>query len=126
MNAANNNLKPVTRIKLIRKDSTGVEGNIERAHDHAEALLPIIDVMKDKVEHLGFALWAQGSTMHEFITIDGDRYTLRGFKRDGSYAGVRLALRVSRSLEHRLVDVENAKEAEQLLQFMEILAIPLA
>jgi hypothetical protein len=110
--------------KLMRTNSTGVPASIARARHHAPAILPMISGLKGMLDKVGFALWKQGDTVHEFETEDGVRYTLRGFSRDGEYVGVRLALRVSRSLEYRLIDIEDVKDVPRLLDTMRMLAVP--
>lgn len=113
-----------TEIKLIRKDSRGLQGTIANAEHHAEFILPFIDAMKDQVAKLGFATWLQGSNVHEFRTVDGTRFTLRAFGRDRQYVGVRLALRISRSAEYRLIDIEDVEEVHKLLWAMRMMAMP--
>lgn len=113
-----------TEVKLLRKDSKGVEGSYDNADHHAKPILPFIDAMKDKVHQLGFAEWRQGNSVHEFRTLDDVRYTLRAFCRDGEYVGVRLSLRISRSAEYRLIDIESVDEVPRLLDAMTLLAQP--
>lgn len=116
--------KPETKITLIRKDSKGLDGTYENAHHHAEAILPFIDRLKEPVKTLGFKLWRRGHNVHEFVTVEDIRYTLRAFTKDGEYVGVRLALRVSRSHEVRLIDITNPDDCWRLLDVMRMLASP--
>jgi len=113
-----------TEVKLLRKDSKGIEGSYDNADHHAKAILPFIDAMKDKMTALGFTLWKTGNNVHEFHTADGNRYTLRAFRRDGEYVGVRLALRISRSAEYRLIDIDTVDEVPRLLDAMSLMARP--
>lgn len=116
--------KPETKIVLLRSDSKGLPGTHENAHHHAEAILPFIERLEHAVGTLGFKLWRQGNNIHEFVNVEGTRYTLRAFTKDGEYVGVRLALRVSRSHEVRLIDVTNPNECWRLLDIMRLLAMP--
>lgn len=116
--------KPETEIVLIRKDSKGIDGTHANAHHHAEAILPFIQRLEGAVGTLGFKLWRQGHNIHEFVTVENTRYTLRAFTKDGEYIGVRLALRVSRSHEVRLIDITNPDDCWRLLDFMRLLAVP--
>lgn len=113
-----------TKIELLRKDSKGVEGTIANAKHHAEVMLPFIKAMKDTVEHMGFAKWVAGHNVHEFHTHDERRFTLRPFVRNGDYAGVRLSLRLSRSAEVRMVDIDSVADVPRLLDTMRMLASP--
>jgi hypothetical protein len=116
----------VTEINPIRKGSKGLHGTIIRSRHHAKVLLPFIEVMKGAVKHLGFAEWKEGETVHEFRTVDGRRFTLRGAKdeQNTDYVGVMLSLRLSRSVEHPLIVVRTIDEAPALLQAMRLLAAP--
>lgn len=111
-----------TPVVLLRKDSQGIKGTIANAKHHAQKILPFIEAIQGAVPHLGFALHKAGHNVHEFHTNDGRRFTLRAFTKDGSYEGVRLALRVSRSLEVRLMDITSVVEVPHLLAVMASLA----
>ena len=111
-----------TRIELLRRDGQGIKGTWANAKHHAEVIEPFILVMEKPLKHLGFELWKQGHNVHEFHTYDGRRFTLRAFIKDGSYHGIRLALRVSRSHEVRLLDLTDPNECWKLLDFMRSLA----
>jgi hypothetical protein len=113
-----------TKIELIRSDSLGIVGTWRNAEHHAEAIEPFIKAMQDVVVHLGFAVWRQGHNVHEFITEEGTRYTLRAFGNKSGYIGIRLALRLSRSSEIRLIDITNIDEVWRLVDTMRLLARP--
>lgn len=117
----------MTEVKLLRKGGKGLVGTIENAHHHAKSMLPFIDALKYAVMSCGFAVWRQGSNIHEFVTQDGQRYTLRPFAQQVDptkpwYAGVRLSLRVSRSQEYRLIDISTVDDIPRLLTAMRLLA----
>lgn len=117
-----------TEVTLLRKGGKGLVGTIANAEHHAELMLPFIAAMKKEVKKLGFATWRQGSNIHEFVTHDGRRFTLRPFgNRENDrgvweYCGVRLSLRVSRSQEYRLIDIDNVDDVPKLLETMRMLA----
>lgn len=113
-----------TEISLLRKDGDGIIGTVRNANHHAEAILPFIDILAKNMDSLGFSQWKQGKNVHEFITGEGTRYTLRAFIKDKQYFGVRLALRISRSHEIRLIDIVDPMESWKLLHFMQELAKP--
>lgn len=116
--------KPETNVVLMRSDSRGVKGTKANALHHAEAIIPFIERMEKAVATLGFAEWKQGHNVHEFVTVEGTRYTLRAFTKDGEYIGIRLALRMSRSSEVRLIDIINPDDCWRLLDVMRMLARP--
>lgn len=119
-----------TCIELLRKDSSGISGTIENAKHHAKSMLPFINGLRVAVGKLGFATWRQGNNIHEFVTVDGRRFTLRGIIKDKSdsdqpnYIGVRLSIRISRSEEHRLLDIVDVSDISTLLEMMKNLAKP--
>lgn len=113
-----------TKITLMRKDSKGLDGSIENAVHHAPIILPFIYELKDVVGKIGFKKWIQGNNVHEFVTDDDRRFTLRAYVRDGEYKGIRLSLRLSRTEEVRLADVHNVKEVGMLISAMMLLAGP--
>lgn len=114
----------ITKIKLLRKDSKGLAGTIANANHHAAYIMPFVMELKDVVGKIGFAEWKQGHNVHEFITDDGRRFTLRAYVRDGEYRGIRLSMRVSRSEEHRLADIHHIRECGMLITMMMMLAGP--
>lgn len=111
-----------THVSLLRKTSLGIKGSVRNAKHHAEAILPFIAAMRNALPLIGFAEWSQGNNVHEFRTQDGRRFTLRAFTKDGAYLGVRLALRASRSSEHRLMDITDVSEVPAMLNMMSLLA----
>jgi hypothetical protein len=119
-----------TKIELIRKNGKGILGTIENAKHHAEAMLPYIRAMRPVVEGLGFETWRQGHNLHEFVTTDGRRFTLRPIVVDADangparYVGVRLSLRRGRSEEDRLYDIDSLAKVPRMLAMMEDLATP--
>ena len=115
-----------TKIVLIRSDSKGLAGTVANAKHHAEAILPYIDALKPIVPRLGFKLWKQGHNIHEFVTIDGRRFTLRAFIDDGNtaYIGIRFSLRLDRSNEIRLIDITSIAELAELILIMKKVAEP--
>lgn len=117
--------KVVTVVRPLRAGGAGLAGTIARAKHHGLKLLPFINAMKGPVRHLGFAEWRQGQTVHEFETIDGRVYTLRGLVRDDEYVGVRLALRPGKSVEYRLLDIDKVEDVPSLLIFMKLAAQPM-
>ena len=116
--------KPETKIVLIRKDGKGINGTHENANHHAEVILPFIKRLEHAVGTLGFSVWKQGHNVHEFVNTEGTRYTLRAFTKNDEYIGIRLALRVSRSHEVRLIDITNPDDCWRLLDVMRLLAMP--
>lgn len=115
-------IKPVTNVRLMRKNGLGVSGSIANAEHHAQAMLPIIDTLKEVISDLGFTDWVAGHNVHELHTHDGKRYTLRAYTRDKEYVGVRLALRISRSMEYQLIDAETLEDVELLIKILGKLA----
>lgn len=113
-----------TEVSLLRSNSQGLPGTLKNANHHAMKILPFIDILSKGADKLGFSVWRQGNNIHEFVTVEGTRYTLRAFVKDGAYCGVRLALRVSRSLEIRLIDIADVSECWRLLDVMRMLAQP--
>ncbi len=114
-----------TKITLMRKGSQGIKGTIINATHHAEDILPYINDMRKEVMKLGFTTWRQGHNVHMFINSDGQRYTLRAFTRaDEGYVGIRLSLRVGRSAEYRLIDIDSVDQVPALLETMRLLAVP--
>lgn len=111
-----------TPVVLLRKDSQGIKGTIANANHHAQKILPFIEAIQGAIPHIGFALHRAGHNVHEFHTNDGRKFTLRAFTLNGRYHGVRLALRVSRSVEIRLIDITSVTEVPQLLAVMAQLA----
>lgn len=118
-----------TSISLLRKGGKGIKGTVANAEHHAEYILPFIEAMRGAVMHLGFKEWKQGSNVHEFITHHGARYTLRPICQEEDstkpfYCGIRLSLRLSRSEEHRLLEIDSVADAPRLLDVMRLLALP--
>lgn len=115
-----------TKVVLIRSDSLGLDGTIANAKHHAEAILPYIDALKPIVPRLGFKLWKQGHNVHEFVTIDGRRFTLRAFidNENTAYIGIRFSLRLDRSNEVRLIDITSIGELAELILVMKKVAEP--
>lgn len=111
-----------TEIRFMRKNSLGLEGTYQNAEHHAQDLIGMIDYLKDRIERVGFKEWVQGHNVHEFKTYDERRFTLRGFKKDGEYVGIRLSARLSRSEEFRIMDVTTTKECVKMLALMEKMA----
>lgn len=116
--------KPETKIRLLRSDGRGIKGTHENANHHADAILPFIQRLEPAMPTLGFEEWVQGHNVHEFITTEGTRYNLRAFTKNGEYIGVRLSLRVSRSVEIRMIDITNPDDCWRLLEVMRLLAMP--
>lgn len=116
----------MTKVEFIRKDSFGIAGTYQNAEHHAQELIPLIQVLEKDVMSVGFVKWRQGHNVHEFVNHEGTKYTLRGFKKDGEYFGIRLALRISRSVEIRLMEITSIKECAKLIAFMKKLAEPIA
>lgn len=118
-----------TKVSLIRKDSKGIKGTVENAEHHAKYILPFIEAMRGAVVHLGFEEWLQGHNVHEFRTKHGARYTLRPIVQEVDptkpyYCGIRLSLRLSRSEEHRLLEIVSVADVPRLLDVMRLLALP--
>lgn len=122
--AKGNPLITKTKIELLRSNGSGLSGSIANAKHHAEAILPFINALKDKVGYLGFARWQQGSNVHQFTTTDGRKFTLRPYVSDKEYVGIRLSLRYSRSEEIRLADFHHVRECPALISMMAQLAGP--
>lgn len=116
--------KPVTNVVLLRSNGRGIMGTHANANHHAEAILPFIERLEKAVGTLGFSEWRQGHNVHEFITVEGTKYTLRAFTKDGEYVGIRLAMRLSRSHEVRMIDITNPDDCWRLLDVMRMLAMP--
>lgn len=114
-----------TEISLIRSDSRGLSGTYTNADHHANKLIKFVDILSKNADTLGFEQWIQGHNVHQFVTREGTKYTLRGFTKDGEYHGIRLSLRVSRSVEVRLMDIIRASDCYKLLDFMRTLAEPI-
>ena len=112
----------VTKISLLRKTSLGIQGTFANANHHAQTLLPMIEALRPQILSMGFTDWRQGHNVHEFVTADARRFTLRPFTRDGSYVGLRLSFRLSRSKEIFLTDCDNVRDLPQLVAFMQNLA----
>jgi hypothetical protein len=119
-----------TKVSLIRKGGKGIVGTVENAEHHANYILPFIEAMRGAVMHLGFKEWKMGSNVHEFIAGHGARYTLRPICQDSDkskpyYCGIRLSLRLSRSEEHRLIEIDSVADVPRLLDVMRLLAMPI-
>lgn len=109
-------MQTATVVTVLRAQTTGlgIAGTFRNVTHHAEVLRPLIDALLPYGTEWGFKEWKQGHNVHEFVTHDNRRFTLRGFTCDGEYCGLRLALRLSRSSEVRLWDVVSLKEIPQL------------
>lgn len=116
--------KVKTIVRKLRSNGKGLKGTFDNMYHHAEKLIPMVEILSKNGEDLGFAEWVQGHNVHEFITVEGVRYTLRGFIKDNAYHGIRLALRVSRSYEERLIDITTVSQCYRLLEIMRMLAEP--
>lgn len=122
--------KAITNVRLLRKDGKGIKGSIENAKHHALPILPYIAAMRHVVKDLGFASWIQGHNVHEFVTTDERRFTLRPIVVEATptepvkYAGVRLSMRHSRSDEDRLFDIDSLEQVPAMLAMMTSLAKP--
>lgn len=118
-----------TVVKLIRSDSLGIAGTYKNIDHHAEVMRPFVEAMERMVPHLGFKEWKQGHNVHEFVAHGGQRYTLRAFRWNGDdgegevYAGIRLALRVSRELEYPLIDISEVADVPRLMDAMRMIAV---
>lgn len=108
----------MTQISLMRKDGQGIKGSIRNARHHAKPILPFIRILIPEVQKLGFQQWRQGHNIHEFFHVKDRKLTLRPFVRDGVYVGIRLALRVSKSEEFHLMDIESLGDIPILLNTM--------
>lgn len=120
----------MTEVTLLRKGGKGIKGTVANADHHAKYILPFIEAMQGAVKHLGFKQWKQGANIHEFITHHGARYTLRPIcqeedKTKPFYCGIRLSLRLSRSEEHRLLEIDSVTDVPRLLDVMRLLALPI-
>lgn len=115
----------MTKVKLIRKDSLGIEGTVRNAKHHALKILPFIESMQGSVPHLGFKEWKQGHNVHQFTTLDGRSFTLRPVWTDeDSYVGIKLSARLSRSKEIPLLAICDVAEVPNLLNTMRAMAVP--
>jgi hypothetical protein len=119
----------MTKVSLIRKDSKGIKGTVDNADHHAKYILPFIEAMRGAVLHIGFKEWKQGHNVHEFHTHHGMRYTLRPIVQDDDptkphYCGIRLSVRMSRSEEIRLLEIDSVADVPRLLDTMRLLAMP--
>ena len=112
----------MTKIVKLRKDGNGIKGSIANAEHHAPKILPFIHTMRKPLTQLGFDVIARGHNVHVFETHDGRKFTLRPFQRNGEYVGIRLALRLSRSTEVHLLDIDSLMEIPMLLSTMKALA----
>lgn len=121
-----------TVIKMIRKGSRGLEGTYENIEHHAKKVEPLVKALEPHIQHLGFGAWYQGHNVHELVTKKGVSYTLRpifvrGEGIDGrDYTGIRLSLRISRSLEYRLTDIDDLADVPRLIEMLRLLAKPIA
>jgi hypothetical protein len=121
-----------TQTVRLRRGGKGLTGTIANARHHAKPMLPFIHTMKYLVRDLGFETWRQGHNVHEFITTDGRKFTLRGIVREKTgrseeeplYVGVRLSLRLSRSEEIRLLDIDSVENIPDMITMMRQLAKP--
>lgn len=119
-----------TQVVLMKSTSKGMQGTIDNAKHHAMYMLPFILELKDEVDKLGFVTHKAGHNVHEFITWDGRRYTLRALLADepergeNRYIGVRLSLRVGRSEEYPIFDIDRPNHCRDLLELMAMLAWP--
>jgi hypothetical protein len=116
--------KPQTNIIPLRANGLGIVGTKRNADHHAEAIKPFIERLEKPLETLGFETWEQGHNVHQFTNVEGTKYTLRAFTKNNEYVGIRLAVRVSRSHEIRLIDITNPDDCWRLLDFMRMLASP--
>ena len=116
-----------TLVTVLRAKTTGLglDGTLRNVEHHAEKLKPLIEALRPYGKEWGFKEWKQGHNVHEFVTHDGRRFTLRGITENGSYCGLRLAVRLSRSREEHLWDVCSVKEIPTLAIMMAKLAMPM-
>lgn len=119
----------MTKVSLIRKDSKGIKGTVDNADHHAKYILPFIEAMRGAVLHLGFTEWRQGHNVHQFFTSHGSVYSLRPIVQTDDptkpyYCGIRLSVRMSRSEEIRLLEIDSVADVPRLLDTMRLLAIP--
>lgn len=122
----NSNTHQVSTVtRLMRSDGEGLVGTYRNANHHAEALLLFVKILEPQANTFGFAEWVQGHNVHEFRTVDGRRFTLRGYTRDGEYKGLRLSLRLSRSNEVFLMDIESVEGLDVLIPTLRKLAQPM-
>ena len=110
--------KTQTVARPMRHGSLGLTGTRRNAEHHAKRLIPFIETLMLLSPHFGFAEWVQGHNVHEFVTTDGRRFTLRGYTRDGAYQGIRLSLRLSRSKEIFLMDAETMEGITDMVILM--------
>ena len=109
----------MTQISLMRKDGQGIKGSIRNARHHAKPILPYIRILLPEVQKLGFDYWKQGHNIHEFYQTTDRKLTLRPYMREGVYVGIRLALRISKSQEFHLMDIDTLGEIPILLNTMQ-------
>lgn len=119
-----------TVVKLIRKDSKGIQGTYANINCHAQKVESLVKALEPHGPHFGFKEWRQGHNVHEFTTHSGMSYTLRPIYTDHEggrdYIGLRLSLRSSRSVEHRLTDVTSLSDIPRLVEMLRLLAMPAA
>ena len=115
----------MTQVSLLRKDGHGITGTYANIEHHAQNVKPLVDALKPYGESWAFKEWKQGHNIHEFVTEDGRRFTLRAFRINGEYQGLRLSIRLSRSQEIPLCEVSGLPEIPVLAQMMGKLAHPI-
>lgn len=111
-----------TQVTLLRRDGKGLVGTYENAEHHADAIIPFINKLKNIVGKIGFKAWQQGHNIHLLVRSDDVKFALRAYTRDGEYVGVRLSLRVSKSVEIPLIDIEDTAEIDQFIWLLENIA----
>ncbi len=116
--------KPKINVSILRAGGLGIDGTYRNANHHAEKVLPFLDMFKAAIPDLGFADWFQGHNVHELVTLDNRKFTLRAYTRQNEYKGIRLSLRLSRSHEIRLMDAETAKQIADMISMLNDLARP--
>lgn len=116
--------KPVTVITPLRKGGLGIAGTYRNADHHANAVIPFLKVLEVVLPTIGFKEWHQGHNVHEFVTLDDRKFTLRAYTRDREYRGIRLSLRISRSCEILLMDAETQEQLDVLISSLRKLSRP--
>lgn len=109
-------------VEVIRSGSLGIAGTLKNADHHAKTLLPLLHYLAPKIPTLPLERWLQGHNVHVLATKDSRRFTLRPFAKKGEgYLGVRLSLRVSRSIEIPLSDCYADERNQSYADFFRLL-----
>lgn len=108
----------ISAIKLLRKDSLGVDGTYRNAKHHAQNLIPIIDALVKELPMMNFKEWGQAHNVHTVTTWDNRKFIFRPYSDEGGYAGITLSVKTSRSKESEVFLFKTTPDENQINNFI--------